>query len=702
MQRTILRIVSLTALLVGATVAVLYGALSRSTASEGPPQPPTFFQSSSTQATGLTVAFETPEDAADVLPGERVKFRASIENLTDRSQTNLRVGVVVSHNPEALEYVDSSTFVTYGDRTRKSSLADLNRREATLDEPFDPGESVEVEWEMAVSECAVRDRWVQVVFRARTDEQDTSHAFKNLYLYPHLSLPAHHFTPSYHIDPQSPAPGDTVRHTVRVVNDGHVVLDNVVIHVNSHKTIDQYLPTIAENSAYYVVPRRGGEGTPPALVDPRWSGPDTGFNLDFLNPGQTLVLTWVDRVAPDVPVGTVVRPQVDIRPDQANEWTSVARRLTVSPPANDLSMSIRSIDPEYLAPSYLPGDRVTMRVIVTNHTATTRDDLHVDLELPFALSYVPDSTYLCTDQGDGDDGCDAVYAVPPYQNGNARRLPDAWLDTSASLPVLRPGGTAAITFRAVVLEDALPQQSIALHAALRSASRGDEHRATTRLDIVPRAEFDVDVEGPTQAESGDAVRYEISIENVGQADLLHVAFGIEETCNVTYVPDTLEITLPSGEIVQDDSFIIHQGRDLDDATYNIGALAASVPNGPGNEVKISLTMQIADTADPGDLTGPRFIVNADYSGPAVAGTTNVHLHGVRKETEIEVVESVAEAVAEAVDEISPWGRDVEWFVEWGGFGVLASFLAGLALALPVWEVLKWIWRNRSRLTSRMR
>lgn len=752
MRRTTLRIMPLAALLLGATVAIL---LAQSAAGEGLPQSLKSLQTSPTQTQGLVVTFETPEDAADILPGERVKFRVSVENLTDRPQTNLYVGVVVSHNPEALEYVDRSAFASYGDRARKPLSAALDKRGTTVDETFDPGERVEVEWEMTVSECVVRDRWVQVVFLARTDGHDTSRAFENLYLYPHTSIPTHHFTPSYHVDPRTPAPGDAVRHTVRVVNDGYMRLDNVVIHVNGHETIDRYLPTIAANSVYHLL-SRGNERTSSGPIDSGWSGADTGFNLNYLNPGQTLVLSWVDYVASDALAGTVVRPQVDIRPAQANKWTPVAGRLTVSPPANDLSMSMQSIDPEYLTPSYLPGDRVTMRVIVTNHSATARDDLYVDLDLPFALSYVPGSTYLCTDQGDGDSGCGTAYAVLPYQNGNARRVADTWLDTSASLPILRPGGTAAITFRAMILEDALPQQDIALHAALRSTSSGDEHRATTRLDIVRRAEVDVAVDGPTTAESGDVVRYEVSIENVGQADLLNVSFGIEETCGITYVPDTLEITLPSGETTRDDSFVIYQRRDLDDTTYLIGDLPAWTLNGPNNEVKISLTMQIADDVNPGNIAGPRFVVNADSNAPAVAGTKNVRLQGIREETEIEVVESfvtaaefedavtdilakiratttatgatatklekttrtiekqadeitaisentedlatdinekVEDVLAQVVEDANPWDQSFGWILSWGSFGLLASFLAGLLLAFPAWETLKWVWRK---------
>lgn len=738
MQCILLRIVPLAALLFSAVVAILFGALSQSTASEGSLQLLKSLQTSSTQTTGLVVSFEAPEDAADVLPGERVKFRVSVENPTSRPQTNFLVGMVVSHNVEALEYVARSTFVSRGDR--QSSLPTLDRRGTRIAETFEPHESVTVEWEMVVSECATRDRWVQVVFVARTDEEGEERKFKNLYLHPHTSIPAHHFTTSYHVDPISPHPGGAVRHTVRVVNDGYLALDNVVVHVNSHETIDRNMPTVAANSTYYVVPRRGGEGTPPVAIDSGWSGPETGFNLDYLNPGQTLVLSWVDYVASDAPVGTAIRPQVDIRPDQADEWNSVARRLTVSPPKSDLAMSIRSIDPEYLAPSYLPGDRVTMRVIVANHTATARDDLHVDLDLPFALSYVPGSAYLCVGQSNDGDECTAAYAVPAYRNGNARRLPDAWLDTSASLPLLAPGETAAITFRAMVLEDAPPQEDVETHAVLRSTGR-DEHRATTHLDIVRPAEIDVDVDGPTTARSGDEITYEVSITNAGQADLSNVSFGIEDTCEVKYIPGTLEIHLPNGRTERDDTFLIDQRREMRDMVYTIGDLTAWRPNGPGNTVDISLKMRIADDVDPGSIARPQFIVIADRTGAAVAGTTNVHLRGIREEAEIEVVEpfvtaeelevardailgeikgtteetavnsaitlalindvnevtaatqGIGETILAEVEEVDPWAQRPSWILNWGSFGLLASFLAGLLLAVPARAVLKWLWRR---------
>ena len=648
--------------------------------------------------TRLVVSFEAPEDAADVLPGERVKFRVSVENPTSRPQTNFLVSMVVSHNVEALEYVARSTFVSRGDR--QSSLPTLDRRGTRIAETFEPHESVTVEWEMVVSECVARDRWVQVVFVARTDEEGEQRVFKNLYLHPHISLPTHHLTASYQIDPSSPHPGEAVRHTVRVVNDGYMALDNVVVRVNSHETIDLYLPTVAANSTYYVVPRRGGEGTPPVAIDSGWSGPETGFNLDYLNPGQTLVLSWVDYVASDAPVGTVVRPQVDIRPDQAGEWKSVARRLTVSPPVSDLSMSIRSIDPEYLAPSYLPGDRVTMRVTVTNHAATARGDLHVDLDLPFALSYLSGSAYLCVGQGNDSDECNAAYAVPAYRNGNARRLPDAWLDTSAPLPLLAPGETAAITFRAIVLEDAPPQEDVETHAVLRSASR-DEHRATTHLDVARLTKIDVDVDGSTTARSGDEITYEVSITNAGQADLSNVAFGIEETCAVRYIPGTLEIRLPNGRTERDDTFLIDQRREMRDIVYTIGDLTAWRPNGPGNTVDVSLKVRIADDVDPGSTAGPRFIIIADRTSTAVTGTTNVSLRGIREETEIEVVET-AEEVRDEIFEEDPWTLPFSWIVRVGGFAVLASLIAGLAAGLVMPPTLRrmaaWFrdWRRRKK------
>lgn len=759
MQRTVLRIVPLAALLISAAVAILFGALPQSTASERSLQPQKPLRTPLTQTAGLVVVFESPDDAADVLPGERVKFRVSVENPTSRPQTNFLVGMVVSHNLEALEYVDRSTFVSRGDR--QSSLPTLDRRGTRIAETFEPHESVTVEWEMVVSECVARDRWVQVVFVARTDEEGEERAFRNLYLHPHTSLPTHHFTASYQVDPRSPHPGEAVRHTVQVVNDGYMALDNVVVRVNSHETIDRNLPTVAANSTYYVVPRRGGEGTSPVAIDSGWSGPETGFNLDYLNPGQTLVLSWVDFVTGDAPVGTVVRPQVDIRPDQADEWKSVARQLTVSPPKSDLAMSIRSIDPEYLAPSYLPGDRVTMRVTVTNHAATARGDLHVDLDLPFALSYLSGSAYLCVGQGNDSDECDAAYAVPAYRNGNARRLPDAWLDTSASLPLLAPGETAAITFRAMVLEDAPPQEDVETHAVLRFAGR-DEHRATTHLDIVRPAAIDVEVDGPTTAESGDEVTYKVSITNTGRADLTNVTFGLEETCEVRYIPGTLEA---------DRDYLIDQRREMRDIVYTIGDLAAWRPNGPSNTVDISLKVQIADDVDPGSIDGPRFIIITDRTGAAVAGTTNVSLRGIREETEIEVVEPFVTvedfetAVRDILDRIegvaketkdtagrtedlakdiretgektagltnqtrelagkikanttaiegqagailvevrnaNPWGLGWKWVLLWGAFGVLASLVAGFVVWVVVpppptlWRVPAWLSERRQR------
>ena len=66
------------------------------------------------------------------------------------------------------------------------------------------------------------------------------------------------------------------------------------------------------------------------------------------------------------------------------------------------------------------------------------------------------------------------------------------------------------------------------------------------------------------------------------------------------------------------------------------------------------------------------------------------------------IQGQADAILEEVKDINPWKESFSWIVQWGGFGVLASFLAGLALALPAWEILKWLWRTVGRpLGARM-
>ena len=653
--------------------------------------------SSSTDTPVLEVSLEqTPQGFA--LPGEIIEYTATVENKSDEEQTNLRVIMAVSEYAEALAYVSSSTSIRRASDGRYVPLgAQLSTSPTNVAETLMVGQVIAIKWRMQVSECALRNRWTQVAFRARTDNSDPElgFAYKNLLIAPHTDLMVKKFTAVYDLNTPSPAPGDPVHHTVQVVNTGTVVLDDVIVHLAPHETLDRFLPTVAKNSAFTVLPGRGVPPKRTVPVDPKWSNPTGGFTLNHLNGDQILVLTWTDYVADDAPIGTEVMPHVWIRVAGSTEWVGAATRFIVSEPRNDVAFDIRTTMAGSLTSSYFPGEVVTMRVTVTNHTQAIQDDLRVSLDLPFALSYVGDSARLST---------------ADFLDGNARRLSSTWIRDGAVLPALPPDGTVTVTFETKIGESVSPQDRIETRAILHDAG-SVARRAVTRLNIVgdPDIEMTMTVSEIDAAKAGEVVPLRVDVSNTGRATLTAVTFGFEQTCGISYVPGSLKINdVPSplkiegGEKIEEEEFLFllrDDGPLLDqlangqDPSIAIGTLAA------GESVQIRLRVRIDDQIQPGMVAGPRFVAvgqRAQTLTPYVPFTT------AREETEIEVVESVAEAVAEAVDEISPWGRDLEWFVEWGGFGVLASFLAGLALALPAWEMLKWLWRNKSRLRSCMR
>ena len=673
----------------------------------------------------------------DALPGDTIGFVATVENRTGSVQTDLRVLISPSVYGEALVYIPRSTYVRYAENRHEVSLPSpmLSRQPVMLRSTFRIGQQLLLKWQMRVSECVTRDRWTQIAFLAYTNEEvRSSSTYENIYLRPHTASPTHHFAVSHQLDTLSPAPGDPVRHTVRIANDGYMVLDNIVVHVHGNETIDRLFPTVAHNSTYYVVEERGGDVTLPIPIDdPGWSGPTTGFNLNFLNPGQTLVLRWTDYVAPDAPIGTEVRPRVDVRPDQDDKWTSAEARFTVSPRRDDLAINIQAFDPEYLANAYLPGDRVTIRVSVVNHTADARDDLSVRVVLPVALAYVTDSSYLCVEKG-GGDRCDAPYGT---QNdlGEGRRWGDDWLDDWVTLPNLDPGDAAIIVFRAIVREGTVPQKDLETRATLSWMGMSGEKDAVfllsskMLLDVVRRPDIAVSVESAEIAEPGGVVLYDLSIENVGETDLTNVSFGVEMTCGFSYVSDTMHIDGPGNRAHSvshpDDAFLRDQRYEQRDESYPLGTLVAEQPGKlPGDKVRITLVMRIDDDIDPGHVDGPRFVINAENQGALVGGTTNVHLRARRVDTGVAVIErgvtaadfervttnllrriqyvtsrtqDSAERTEEAtrvirseVGNVNPWSQGVWWIVRVGGFAVVASLIAGIVfpfMLVGVWK--KW-------------
>ena len=59
-------------------------------------------------------------------------------------------------------------------------------------------------------------------------------------------------------------------------------------------------------------------------------------------------------------------------------------------------------------------------------------------------------------------------------------------------------------------------------------------------------------------------------------------------------------------------------------------------------------------------------------------------------------QGVGETILAEVEEVDPWAQSPGWILNWGSFGLLASFFAGLLLAFPAWQILKWLRRGWRR------
>ena len=770
--------------LVAISLAVSLTAFSAPAAGEG--ESPE--DSSADSDGGLVV---TLESTFDQLPGGVVEFIATVENKTGRPQTNLTATMIVPEYEEALQYVEDSTIGCCAEGGAEVALPPLGRH-PTLLSPTLTDHRIWFRWDMTVSECALRDRWVEVVVTVRTDEIEDISALTRFYIVPHTDLLIKRFSAAYDLDTPTPAPGDPVHHTVRIVNDGRVVLDDLMIHLNPHSTLDEFLPTVSENASFYIVGQRGEEPGRSVAVDPKWSKPTGRFTLDYLNPGNIIVLSWTDYVATDAPIGTVVMPHVSVRAAGSQEWTTLATRFTVSLPRDDLEVDVQAIDPGYLVPSYSPGDLITMRVAVSNRTTVAHDDLHLRVDLPFALSYVEGS---------------ASYSTPIYVGANARRVTDTWIDTGLSLPSLEPGHWSAITFKAKVGDSVAPANSIETYATLRTAD-GRERHDTISVDVVPKPDIEMTVQDLEPTLAGTEARVNVDIRNIGDVSLTDVRFGWEAVCTgISYVPGSLIVSawVPTEtgsvqkKLIRDDGFVLEQQQNNEDVSVPIGDLTLGDDQPDVKSVVVSLRVRIADDARPGAILGlplsvvawvdrdpdPRIspsvstvadgtyweievvepLVTVEDFETAVRDILD-RIEGVAKETKAtanrteglaEDIQAVTEAVDETtqataaktdaldgktdaldrktdklsettaaldrktdaldekiealnstatqirkelVDEVDPWKQlfvegEIGWFIRWGGFGALASFVAGAVLPFTLWRAIAWL-RERQR------
>ena len=688
----------------------------------------------------IRLAVKLEQSVNDVLPGEQIEYAATIENRTRKRQANLSVQMIVGGGRDAVAYVPNSTFVRRSEDHAFVSLGSpLSKRPTNIIETLASEQVVSIKWRMQINECTQRNRWLQVGIAARTDETELALAEVQAYIAPHADIMAtRHFSATHDVYPANPAPGEAVRHTIRIVNDGYVVLDDWLVQVSD--TDSSIFPLVAEDASFYIISERGGAPARVVATDGRWWGhPQGGFSLDYLNPGNVLVLQWTEYVGPDVPIWTAIHRLFSVETGSwATSWL-IGDGFMVSPARNDLSVEIETADPGYLESTYEAGDLIRMRIVITNRTATAHDDVRVTLGLPSAVSYV---------NGSG------AYATPRFKAGNSRRLPENWINDGAALPTIEPGDTTTITFKVKVGDSVSPQENLDVYATLRSPDNPDIY-AGTQIDVAQEPGIDITLRDEEPVDPGGQVTFNITVRNSGQVPLVGAKFGVEETCSgIDYVPGTLWIE--SGESVwRDDAVMLQQQAQGDDISIPLGDGDLD----PGETVRIDMTFQVAGDLKPGTVAGPQFIVTAEspdtvlvpwdlgvsrteivVAEPDESFVTAEELEAARDEILIEVrdvardtkdlaediretgdetaelvtqtgklandikanteaIEGQADAIFNEVTEANPWSLGWKWVLLWGGFGALASLIAGFAVwfVLPptLMHALAWL-RERRR------
>ena len=694
----------------------------------------------------LTVAERT------VLPGGEIEFVATIDNWTGAATNNLKVAVAETQQSNVLTYVEDSTWARFGHDGVAVRLSPLGEEPTLLLSVMESDMQVRIEWDMAVDECASRDRWTEVHLQVWTDgfgQELPLIVGAGAYIVPHQLALAGDLTADYTANPSMPAPGAAVRHVVLVTNP-------------TTTTASVRLRDIPEHASFCIAQERGGLCAPTrALADRRpnevWqTQADATGQLTFrhpgVQPGNILRLSWTSVIPDDVPGGTAITSQVAVSSVKSHEgyaseaWTDLTTTVTVQSSRRELELRINSTDADRSGPMYWPGERAALLVQVKNHTNTPAYSPQLTLSLPVAVQYV---------------GGSGSYTTLDYSGGNARRLPDTWIDNGGFiLPTVMPGQAVDVRFQVEVRADAAVGE-LDVVTLLRSGRR--ETHDTVTLVVEPRKALSMLVHHPSEVNPGDLAEYRVSVSNVGQADLEEVRFGVEGTCSATYEPHSLAVVyhggawmIRSGDPSQPDSKI-----DGLDVTQFVGNLAA------GETRDVVFTMHIADSLDAANMRGPAFVVFTDEA-PIVGDRQEVELPVARqraattaeleatrdkilgevrdvardtqatanrteelaedirktgKKTEALVtqtgtlatdikantmaignqtttIEETTKATLDTVvEDLDPWDQSPGWFIRWGGFGALASLIAGLVLPFTLWRAARWF-SSRMVLGSR--
>ena len=728
---------------------------------------------------------------SDALPGGTVDFVATIENPSDLPTNNLELLWTVTGYSETLTYLEGSMKGDFGDGNILS-IPELQWPATLRIDTIQPSQRMHINWSMEVAECTLRDRHAEVTLQISSDDFGRVTPIvhrQQIYILPHQLTQQSHLTSRYSVHPPTPAPGDTVEHRLNLINDGTVLLGVRVRGVPS-------------DTSFYTIDGRNGERSSAQTIEDHslahaidwWWWPDSGvFEHRKLEPGEILVLFWIEHIADNAEIGAEIGRHVEgnhvpidsarrhnaMRRDSVfsvsgtdseyrvdgqvttswrpwthslawpESWKSLSRPLNVVAPRGDLDMRIDVAADDRAMRAFYPGESTRISARIVNRTDGVIDDLRLVVSLPFAVKYVRGSS---------------SYSISPdFVGGNARRMRDTWTDDGVELPSLAPRESIDVSFDIQISDDADADQTLEIIADLWQQDH-TELRSSVTLHVEPIRKLDIVIQEPLPVVGGEELLYNVRITNVGQVDLDDVQIGIEETCDARYEPYSLTTLIPHSS-AQTKGF---RSADPSETDIKNGVLTKDLGQLPrGQSAEVTLKVHVTDDIDGLNIEGPRFVVNSGgVDADVIRQETTIaivqptlaeildEIRSIAQETKVTTertkglvediqtvtgyvnettevtqglvdktqglteeaaansaitlaliddvkevtaaTQGIGETILAEVEEVDPWAQSPGWILNWGSFGLLASFFAGLLLAFPAWQILKWLRRGWRR------
>ena len=273
------------------------------------------------QTSGLEVQLNSTDHEVD--PGQDFGLTATIINSSSTQQNNVIVKMRVTQNSNEVDYESNSGAAKFSDSSNVHNLANSWTSNGQNLGYIPAGQNAVVTWQMEVDDNADEGEWIQIAFEVWSDQTPGGIlVYKNIHIGEEESGEKH-FTLSKTASRDVVNPGDTIRYTVKVRNDGDAVLDDILVVEDLPNGNNKRVTYVSRSGEYEI------DGEEKRLNDD-WI--EDGFELNYLNEGQTLTITFEVKVKSDTPHGLILNNIVNVKPKGYDDWTQAAANTTVHVP----------------------------------------------------------------------------------------------------------------------------------------------------------------------------------------------------------------------------------------------------------------------------------------------------------------------------------------------------------------------------------